>query len=111
MCGAEPSGGFDTTHSRHVDVHQHDPSTAVRNEFDCRFPGFAIAGHGEIFGGRHGGGRWAPGTGLGVHHRCFHGEPSLLRNINTALTRRSTESSTVKWSLAKMELMCFSTAR
>src|SRR6201999_3626393 len=72
MCGAEPPGGFDTTHSRHVDVHQHDPSTAVRNEFDCRFPGFAIAGHGEIFGGRHGGGRCAPETGLVVDHPDSH---------------------------------------
>ena len=32
------------------------------------------------------------------------------RNISTALTRRSSESSMVKPSLAKIELMCFSTA-
>ena len=136
MCDTESPGGLDTAHSRHVDVHQHDPSNAVRNDFDRGFTGLAIAGHREIFGGRHGCGRGEPETRLvvnhpdphpfvchlwmmryefvphdGVHTTVLHAEPRLLRNINTALTRRSTESSTVKPSLAKIELMCFSTAR
>src|SRR3984957_2925827 len=136
MCGADPPGGFDATHSWHMNVHQHDPSTTVRDEFDCGFASFAIAAHREILRGSNSGSCREPKTGLvidnpdphpfvrhlrmmrhdfvphdGVHTTIFHTEPLSPRNISTALTRRSTESSTVKPSLAKMELMCFSTAR
>src|SRR5262245_24727153 len=142
MCGADSPRRFDATHSRHVDIHQYDPSTAVPKEFDRGFTGLAFTGHNEIFRGSHGRGGSDAETGLvvdnpnshrlilhlrivrspfAVHHRVhttllrvwtphFYTETSS-RNISTALTRRSTESSVVKPSLAKIELICFSTAR
>src|ERR1700722_4304297 len=72
MCGADSPRGFDATHSRHVNIHQHDPYTAVRNEFDRGFTSVAFAGHDEIVHGSHGGGGSEPKTGLVVDHPHPH---------------------------------------
>src|ERR1700738_5672464 len=67
MCGADPPGGFDATHAWHVNVHQHDPRPAVRNEFDRGFTSLAFAGHDEIVHDSQGGGGSPPETGLVVN--------------------------------------------
>src|SRR5271166_1935856 len=72
MCGADSPRGFDATHSWHVNIHQHDPGTAVRNEFDRGFTGLALTGHDESLRGSHGGGRSQPETGLVVDHPDPH---------------------------------------
>src|ERR1700736_3864342 len=41
-------GGFDSPHSGHVDIHQHDVSGAVSNEFDGGFTRIAFARHHEV---------------------------------------------------------------
>src|SRR5580693_3294497 len=79
MCAPDSPRGFDATHSWHVNIHQHDPYTTVRNEFDRGFTSLAFAGHHEIVHGSQGGDCREPETGLVVNDPNGH---PLVRHLD-----------------------------
>ena len=87
MCGADSPRGFDATHSWHLNIHQHHPYTAVRNEFDRGFTGLAFAGHDEIVNGSQGGGGSQPETGLVVDDPDSHPLVGHLGNRGGPISR------------------------
>src|ERR1700720_2381521 len=72
MGGADSPRGFDATHSRHVNIHQHDPSITVPNQLNRGFSSLAFAGDDEVLRGSDGSGGSQPETGLVVDHPHPH---------------------------------------
>ena len=78
-----------------MNVHQHDPSATVRDEFDCGFTSFAIAAHREILRGSNGGSCREPKTGLVIddpypyplvrHLRIMRRELNARHGVHTTL--------------------------